>query len=159
MYLPTCTVCWYSYDPFLGDEDNAIEAGTDFETLDESFVCPHCGAAKDDFIGIPQIVHQIQNPTFPLILEEEHTPFYTVTENSVTVQVGTTENPHPNEDDHAILFVALLDEDGELIELKKGEELDEEGRMEFSLPDCDDFNVIARCSLHGLWKGMEKNSI
>lgn len=44
-----CTVCGYVYDPQTGDPDNGVEAGTPFEKLPETWVCPVCGAAKDQF--------------------------------------------------------------------------------------------------------------
>jgi rubredoxin len=44
-----CSVCGYEYDPEVGDPDNDIEAGTAFESLPEEWVCPVCGAEKEDF--------------------------------------------------------------------------------------------------------------
>jgi rubredoxin len=44
-----CTVCGYIYDPEEGDPDNGIGGGTSFEDLPEDWVCPECGAGKDQF--------------------------------------------------------------------------------------------------------------
>jgi rubredoxin len=44
-----CTVCGYVYDPKIGDPDNGIAPGTKFEDLPEDWVCPECGAEKDQF--------------------------------------------------------------------------------------------------------------
>jgi rubredoxin len=44
-----CTVCGYVYDPEQGDPDGGVEPGTKFEDLPDDWVCPICGAAKDDF--------------------------------------------------------------------------------------------------------------
>ena len=44
-----CTVCGYVYDPEQGDPDNGIDPGTKFEDLPEDWVCPICGAAKNEF--------------------------------------------------------------------------------------------------------------
>lgn len=44
-----CNVCGYIYDPEEGDPDNNIEPGTAFEALPEDWVCPMCGAEKDEF--------------------------------------------------------------------------------------------------------------
>ncbi len=44
-----CTVCGYVYDPAVGDPDNGIAAGTKFEDLSDDWVCPVCGAPKEDF--------------------------------------------------------------------------------------------------------------
>jgi rubredoxin len=44
-----CTVCGYIYDPELGDPDGGIKPGTPFEEIPDGWVCPVCGAAKDQF--------------------------------------------------------------------------------------------------------------
>ena len=44
-----CQVCGYVYDPATGDPDNGVPAGTPFEKLPEDWVCPVCGASKDQF--------------------------------------------------------------------------------------------------------------
>lgn len=44
-----CELCGYVYRPQDGDEENGIEAGTDFEDLPEDWTCPLCGAGKEDF--------------------------------------------------------------------------------------------------------------
>jgi len=53
-FLPKykCTVCGHVYDPQIGDPDSGIEAGTAFEELPDDWVCPVCGAAKEDFAKI-----------------------------------------------------------------------------------------------------------
>ncbi len=44
-----CTLCGYIYDPAKGDPDSRIEPGTSFEELPNDWVCPVCGAGKEDF--------------------------------------------------------------------------------------------------------------
>lgn len=44
-----CGVCGYVYEPEEGDPDGGIEAGTAFENLPDDWVCPVCGAEKDQF--------------------------------------------------------------------------------------------------------------
>jgi flavin reductase (DIM6/NTAB) family NADH-FMN oxidoreductase RutF/rubredoxin len=44
-----CQVCGYVYDPAAGDPDNGVPAGTPFEKLPADWVCPVCGASKDQF--------------------------------------------------------------------------------------------------------------
>ena len=44
-----CTVCGYVYDPALGDPENDIAPGTGFDDLPDDWVCPVCGADKDQF--------------------------------------------------------------------------------------------------------------
>jgi len=45
----TCSVCGYVYDPEKGDPDSGVKPGTPFEELPDSWVCPVCGATKDQF--------------------------------------------------------------------------------------------------------------
>ncbi len=44
-----CNLCGYIYDPDEGDPDNNVPPGTPFEDLIEEWVCPDCGASKEDF--------------------------------------------------------------------------------------------------------------
>ncbi len=44
-----CRVCGYIYDPVRGDPDGDISLGTPFEALPDDWVCPVCGADKDQF--------------------------------------------------------------------------------------------------------------
>jgi flavin reductase (DIM6/NTAB) family NADH-FMN oxidoreductase RutF/rubredoxin len=44
-----CTVCGYIYDPELGDPDGGIKPGTPFEEIPDDWVCPVCGASKNQF--------------------------------------------------------------------------------------------------------------
>lgn len=44
-----CLVCGWIYDPELGDQDGGIPPGTPFEKLPDDWVCPVCGATKDQF--------------------------------------------------------------------------------------------------------------
>ena len=44
-----CTVCGYTYNPEKGDPDSGIDPGTPFEEIPDDWVCPVCGAGKDQF--------------------------------------------------------------------------------------------------------------
>ncbi|MEG1857846.1 MAG: rubredoxin [Pseudoflavonifractor sp.] len=44
-----CNLCGYIYDPADGDPENGVAPGTPFEKLPEGWVCPLCGAGKDEF--------------------------------------------------------------------------------------------------------------
>lgn len=44
-----CTVCGYIYDPEKGDPDGGIAPGTPFEEIPNDWVCPVCGASKEQF--------------------------------------------------------------------------------------------------------------
>ena len=50
MTVYVCELCGYEYDPRLGDVDGCVEENTDFEDLPKDWVCPLCGACKDDFV-------------------------------------------------------------------------------------------------------------
>ena len=47
-----CLLCGYIYDPAAGDAEGGIEPDTAFEDLPDDWVCPECGAAKDEFEAI-----------------------------------------------------------------------------------------------------------
>ena len=49
MSVYACELCGYEYRPEVGDPDNGIDEGTDFEDLPKDWVCPLCGAGKEDF--------------------------------------------------------------------------------------------------------------
>ncbi|MFA6176854.1 MAG: rubredoxin [Phycisphaerae bacterium] len=44
-----CLMCGYIYDPAKGDPDNGVVPGTAFEAIPDTWVCPECGASKDEF--------------------------------------------------------------------------------------------------------------
>jgi rubredoxin len=44
-----CIVCGWVYDPAEGDPDGGVAAGTTFEDIPETWVCPVCGAPKSEF--------------------------------------------------------------------------------------------------------------
>ena len=46
----TCSVCGYVYDPETGDPEGNVPPGTRFEDLPEGWVCPVCGAGRDQFV-------------------------------------------------------------------------------------------------------------
>ncbi|MGY5879291.1 MAG: rubredoxin [Candidatus Thorarchaeota archaeon] len=44
-----CIVCGWVYDEEKGDPDSGIAAGTKWDDLPDDWVCPMCGASKEDF--------------------------------------------------------------------------------------------------------------
>ncbi|MFH1625355.1 MAG: rubredoxin [Pseudomonadota bacterium] len=44
-----CSVCGYVYDPAKGDPENGVQPGTRFGELPDDWICPVCGASKDQF--------------------------------------------------------------------------------------------------------------
>lgn len=47
--IHSCDLCGYEYDEAEGDPDNGIPPGTPFEDLPDDWLCPICGAGKEDF--------------------------------------------------------------------------------------------------------------
>lgn len=45
-----CNGCGYEYNPAVGDAENDIQPGTNFEALPEEWICPECGEEKENFI-------------------------------------------------------------------------------------------------------------
>lgn len=45
-----CGVCWWVYDPAVGDQTWDISAGTAFSDLPEHWRCPSCDAPQDKFM-------------------------------------------------------------------------------------------------------------
>jgi rubredoxin len=44
-----CEICGYVYDPYVGDPNNGVDQGTEFDDIPDDWVCPECGASKDEF--------------------------------------------------------------------------------------------------------------
>lgn len=47
-----CELCDYTYDPKVGDPDNGVSQGTAFADLPAEWVCPTCGAGKEEFQAV-----------------------------------------------------------------------------------------------------------
>ena len=45
-----CVICGYIYNPEEGDLSSGIEPGIPFSDLPSDYVCPLCGAGKDEFV-------------------------------------------------------------------------------------------------------------
>jgi len=45
-----CTICGYVYDSVKGYPDNGVAPGTTWNDVPHDWVCPICGAPKDNFI-------------------------------------------------------------------------------------------------------------
>lgn len=48
-----CGICWWVYDPALGDDVRGIAPGTPFAGLPDDWCCPGCDAPKHKFMVIP----------------------------------------------------------------------------------------------------------
>ena len=45
-----CKICWWVYDPALGDAQGQVDAGTPFAALPAHWVCPQCEGAAEQFM-------------------------------------------------------------------------------------------------------------
>ncbi len=45
-----CRICWYVYDPALGDPVWQIPPGTPFPDLPAHWSCPNCAAEREQFM-------------------------------------------------------------------------------------------------------------
>lgn len=45
-----CKICWWIYDPSLGDPQWQIEPGTAFSDLPAHWTCPQCEGAAEQFM-------------------------------------------------------------------------------------------------------------
>lgn len=49
-----CKICWWVYDPALGDEVWQIAPGTPFAVLPSHWRCPQCDGDAEQFMVLPQ---------------------------------------------------------------------------------------------------------
>lgn len=45
-----CKICWWVYDPAVGDDVWQIPPGTPFSALPDHWKCPVCDGARDQFM-------------------------------------------------------------------------------------------------------------
>ena len=57
--------CGYIYDPEEGDYENGVDPGTPWEKVPADWVCPKCGAAKEDFWEADQYYFENSPAFFP----------------------------------------------------------------------------------------------
>jgi len=48
-----CKICWWVYDPAVGDPQWQIPAGTAFADLPSHWRCPNCDCEPDQFLLLP----------------------------------------------------------------------------------------------------------
>jgi rubredoxin len=49
-----CAVCGWVYDPAKGDPDAGVPPGVAFDKLPEKWVCPVCGASREEFSPVDE---------------------------------------------------------------------------------------------------------
>lgn len=49
-----CKICWYTYDPAVGDAYWQVPPGTPFSELPENWSCPNCDGRKSGFMVVDE---------------------------------------------------------------------------------------------------------
>ena len=116
---------------------NCPNCGLIVETIHDTGIVPSCCGMKMDEL-LPNTVEASG---------EKHIPAVTVSDNVVTVNVGSVD--HPMQEVHYIEWVQLVTENGSQRKyLKPGQT----PNVVFHLIDDKPLAVYAYCNLHGLWK-------
>lgn len=144
-----CTNCTsYIYDEALWDKQEWIKPGTKFEEIGENFVCPSCYEGGDFFHEIKDEINYPNSKNNLTQLEKEHTICYTIKWSVLEVSVDNGQ--HSMTEEHHIVWMALYDENGELIE-EKFLTQDDDTIIEFDLDYISDFELRIKCSQHWVW--------
>lgn len=155
-----CTGCYSVYDPLIGDEENNVEPGTNFDEIHEEYRCGVCMAPKEMFLLLPENIQEAIDPEHLLNKESEHIPRYIESDGWVYVRLGEGDEDidFPADAEHYLTSVGIFDEDGEPIEWKIIDRESPSIWYRFEKPD-DDYEVRAACNLHGTWKGILDDSL
>ncbi|MBN1455885.1 MAG: rubredoxin [Methanomicrobia archaeon] len=65
-----CLICGEVYDPKLGDFEGAIEPGIPFDALPDAWVCPECGAPREEFMELEDLAKAVvreDSPATPVL--------------------------------------------------------------------------------------------
>jgi len=117
------------------------------------FICKHCGnmVGLIDNKGVPMVCcGEEMTELVPNTVEasaEKHLPDVTVSDDIISVQVGSV--PHPMEEVHHIDFMYVETQRGGQ---RKCLKVGEEPKLTFRFADDKPVAVYAYCNLHGLWK-------
>lgn len=117
------------------------------------FLCKHCG----------NLIGMVENKGVPLVCcgenmaelvpntveasVEKHLPVYTMSGDTLEVQVGSM--PHPMEENHHIVFIFVETACGGQ---RKRLTVGGEPKASFRFVDDKPVSIYAYCNLHGLWK-------
>jgi len=153
-----CGICWWVYDPALGDEATQVAPGTPFLLLPDTWSCPNCAADKQKFmvIGTATVtaddgVHKLANAYRRAALAMKGLPIYNPTIAVEAVgfrshegrQVGVMVTPWfmniaalPSVEDQRVWVT------GGTVRLTFPS-----GEYDFMVSDLPEFGLIANCSL------------
>jgi [NiFe] hydrogenase assembly HybE family chaperone len=153
-----CGVCWWVYDPALGDEANQIPPGTPFRLLPDTWNCPNCSTDKHKFMVIgaatlseEDSVQRLANAYRRAALKVKGLPIYNPTIAVEAVgfreyegrQVGVIVTPW-------FMNLTVLPSEADLKSWLAGRSTMigfPSGAYEFTVTDLQDVGLIATCSL------------
>ena len=153
-----CGVCWWVYDPALGDEANQIPPGTPFRLLPDTWNCPNCSTDKHKFMVIgaatlseADSVQNLANAYRRAALKVKGLPIYNPTIAVEAVgfreyegrQVGVIVTPW-------FMNLTVLPSEADLKSWLAGRSTMlgfPSGAYEFTVTDLQDVGLIATCSL------------
>jgi [NiFe] hydrogenase assembly HybE family chaperone len=153
-----CGICWWVYDPALGDEATQIAAGTAFRLLPDTWTCPNCAADKQKFMVIgsatlttDDAVQNLANAYRRAALAMKGMPIYNPTLAVEAVgfrsyegrQVGVMLTPW-------FMNLTVLPSAADLTGWLNGETLRltfPSGVYDFMISDLPDFGLVGNCSL------------
>jgi len=143
-----CIGCRYTYDEALWDTIEWINPGTKFYSMQDFFVCPVCSEWIDNFEIEKEDILYVENSSSLDFLEKQHIPNIEILWDTVIVKVWVEE--HPMLEEHYIANISLYDEYWDLVEEEflVPESIPE---IHFDISSLDDFEVRAKCNLHGIW--------
>lgn len=143
-----CTGCDYIYDEKLWDEDMWIDPKTFFDHLPSDFFCPFCDTHKDDFVVLEEQINYPLDRGNLTGFEQEHFPEFQIIWD--TLKYGFSETQHPNDENHFIYKVSLVDDSGDEI-LKHQFQVWDEVVWEFDIDYLDDFELRVYCFKDGIF--------
>lgn len=144
-----CTNCSYIYDEDRWEVGDDISSWTKFEDLWDLFVCPVCWELPEVFYEIKEEINYLSKIPFDFIESEHFINIEFFWENNIKITVWKWES-HPTWYEHRITSLWIYDEYWDLVYENFFNE-DDEAILEFDISDLDDFEVRARCSIHGVW--------
>ena len=126
-----------------------IQPWTKFENLWDSFVCPWCGELPEVFHEITEEINYLWEIPFDVLEAEHYINTEIQDEDNIVITIWKWDS-HPAWSEHRVSSIWIYDEYGDIVYEKFFLE-DEDAILEFDISDLDDFEIRARCSIHGVW--------
>jgi desulfoferrodoxin (superoxide reductase-like protein)/rubredoxin len=168
-----CVKCNYVFDESLWDREEGLEAGMKIGDIGR---CPNC-EEYDSFQWIKEEINYAEDYENLKLLEIEHIPqIKEITSPQPSpqgegeeqgtplsckergwgwgctqkIEVFIWASQHPMWEDHRITSICLYDEYGDLV-IEEFLLPDDDPSIEFDVSDLDEYEVVAKCSIHWYW--------